>query len=135
VKSRYTFPAIFHFADDGISVEYPDLSGCLSCGDNEEEAFKMAKEALQLHLYGMEEDKDIIPKPSKIRDIRLEENETVVLIEVFMPAFRDKMATKAVNKMVTLPRWLNDLADSEKVNCSQIFQTALKEYLGVENRP
>jgi hypothetical protein len=58
----------------------------------------------------------------------------VVLVEVFMPSFRDKMATKAVNKMVTLPRWLNDLADRENVNCSQVFQNALKEYLGVDNR-
>jgi hypothetical protein len=38
------------------NIEYPDLPGCLSCADNEEEAFKMAKEALQLHLYGMEQD-------------------------------------------------------------------------------
>jgi predicted RNase H-like HicB family nuclease len=134
VKSRYTFPAIFHFADDGISIEYPDLPGCLSCADTEEEAFKMAKEVLQLHLYGMEQDKDIIPEPSKIKDIRLEENETVVLIEVFMPSFRDKMNNKAVNKMVTLPRWLNELADKENVNCSQIFQNALKAYLEVDHR-
>jgi predicted RNase H-like HicB family nuclease len=134
VKSRYTFPAIFHFADDGISIEYPDLPGCLSCADTEEEAFKMAKEALQLHLYGMEQDGDIIPEPSKIKNIHLEENQTVVLVEVFMPAFRDKMANKAVNKMVTLPRWLNELADRENVNCSQVFQNALKEYLDVEKR-
>ncbi|MDF2635423.1 MAG: pilus assembly protein HicB [Pelosinus sp.] len=134
MKSRYTFPAIFHFADDGISIEYPDLPGCLSCADTEEEAFKMAKEVLQLHLYGMEQDKDIIPEPSKIKDIRLEENETVVLIEVFMPSFRDKMNNKAVNKMVTLPRWLNELADKENVNCSQIFQNALKAYLEVDHR-
>jgi hypothetical protein len=39
-----------------------------------------------------------------------------------------------VNKMVTLPRWLNELADRENVNCSQIFQNALKAYLEVENR-
>lgn len=134
MKSRYAFPAVFHFADDGISIEYPDLPGCLSCAGTEEEAFKMAKEVLQLHLYGMEQDKDIIPEPSRIKDIRLEENETVVLVEVFMPAFRDKMNNKAVNKMVTLPRWLNELADRENVNCSQIFQNALKAYLEVENR-
>ncbi|MBP2661986.1 MAG: pilus assembly protein HicB, partial [Firmicutes bacterium] len=101
----------------------------------EDEAFNNAKEVLQLHLYGMEQDKDIIPEPSKIKDISIEENETIVLIEVFMPAFRDKMANKAVNKMVTLPRWLNELADQEKVNCSQIFQNALKAYLDVEKRP
>jgi predicted RNase H-like HicB family nuclease len=133
MKNRYAFLATFHFADDGISIEFPDLPGCLSCADTEDEAFKMAREALQLHLYGMEQDNDEIPDPSKIRDIHVSENETLVLIDVFMPAFRDKMATKAVNKMLTLPRWLNELADRENVNCSQLFQNALKSYLGVDD--
>ncbi len=133
MKNRYAFLATFHFADDGISIEFPDLPGCLSCADTEDEAFKMAREVLQLHLYGMEQDNEAIPEPSKIRDIHLEDNETLVLIDVFMPAFRDKMATKAVNKMLTLPRWLNDLADKENVNCSQLFQNALKNYLGVDD--
>jgi len=40
---RYIFPAIFHFADDGISVEFPDLPGCFSYIDNELNAVTNAK--------------------------------------------------------------------------------------------
>ena len=56
MKDAYTFPAIFHEASDGISIHFPDLPGCLPCAQTMEEAFRNAKEALQLHLYGMEED-------------------------------------------------------------------------------
>ncbi|SHL17864.1 hypothetical protein SAMN05443507_1537, partial [Alicyclobacillus tolerans] len=26
-KDRYIYPAIFHFAEDGISIEFPDFPG------------------------------------------------------------------------------------------------------------
>jgi hypothetical protein len=32
-KDRYIYPAVFHHANDGISVEFPKLPGCLTCGD------------------------------------------------------------------------------------------------------
>lgn len=130
-KDRYIYPAIFDFADDGISVEFPDLPGCLTCGDTVEEAFAMAKEAMALHLWGMEEDGDPIPEPTPIDQIKVESNQVVVLIEVWMPAFRDAMAEKAVKKTLTIPKWLNDLAEREKVNFSHVLQNALKTHLGV----
>jgi predicted RNase H-like HicB family nuclease len=40
----------------GISVCFPDVPGCVSCGDNFDHALQMAKEALSLHIYGMEKD-------------------------------------------------------------------------------
>ena len=66
MKDLYAFPAVFHEAEDGISIHFPDLPGCLPCAATMEEAFLHAKEALQLHLYGMEEDKEPIPAPSRI---------------------------------------------------------------------
>ncbi len=98
MKDRYYFPAVFTIDSDGISVEFPDLPGCFTCGHTEEEAFKMAKEALQLHLYGMEQNNDIIPEPSKVANLKLDKNEYVAVIEVWMPPFRDKMTNKAVKK-------------------------------------
>ena len=32
-KDCYVYPAIFPYSDDGISVEFPDLPGCLTCAD------------------------------------------------------------------------------------------------------
>ncbi len=131
MKDRYIFPAVLTFEPDGISIEFPDLPGCLPCAKTEEEAFKNAKEALELHLYGMEEDNEDIPEPSKVSELKTESNQVAVLVEAWMIPLRDKMATKSMNKMVTLPKWLLDLADHQKVNYSQILQSSLKDYLGV----
>ena len=46
MKNYYAFPAFFYFDEDGISIEFPDLPGCLPCAQTQEEAFHNAKEAL-----------------------------------------------------------------------------------------
>ncbi len=133
-KDRYIYSAIFEFNDDGISVEFPDLPGCLTCGDTIEEATQNAKEALGLHLYGMEQDEDDIPKPTPVTKIKPKPNQVVMLVEVWMPVFRDAIENKAVKKTLTIPKWLDDLAQQHKVNFSHLLQDALKEYLGIEKR-
>lgn len=132
-KDRYIYPAIFHYAEDGISVEFPDLPGCFSYGDTDIHALSNAKEALELHLFGLEDDKDEIPEPSHIRDIHPEENESVVMIDVWMVPVRDFMKNKAIKKTLTIPKWLNDVAVQNNVNFSHILQVAIKDYLGIQN--
>ena len=101
-KDRYSYVAVFSYEEDGISIEFPDLPGCLPCAekDNTEEALKNAKEALGLHIWGMEQDGEEIPVPTPITSIHL-------------------------------PAWLAAKADEDGVNCSRIFQLALMNYLQV----
>ncbi|MCL2050409.1 MAG: type II toxin-antitoxin system HicB family antitoxin [Lachnospiraceae bacterium] len=129
---NYVFPCVFIYEDDGIAILFPDLDGCVSFGENEQQAFYNAKESLTLHLYGMEQDNEPIPKPSLIKDISLDENEQAVFIEVFMPPFRAKQANKYVKKTLTIPEWLNIIAEKNDVNFSQILQNALKDYLNLQ---
>lgn len=131
MKDRYSFIAVFDVADDGISIEFPDLPGCLPCADDLDEAVKNAREALGLHLWGMERDNDPIPEPTPLRDIHCGDNEVAAVIDVFMPTFRDKINNRFVKKTLSLPAWLADMADADGVNCSKVFQNALMEYLGV----
>ncbi len=130
-KEKYIYPATFSFDNDGISVEFPDLPGCLTCGNNEDEALKMAKDALGLHLYGMERDHDTIPSPSSLKEMKTESNQAVILVDVWMPVVRDQIENRAIKKTLTIPKWLNDIAENNKVNFSQVLQSALKDHLGV----
>lgn len=91
LQNTYTFPAILHYADDGISIRFPDLPGCTSCSDTTDEAVRDAKEALGLHLWGMEKDCDEIPSATPIDKLTLAPNETPLLVEVFMPAVRARI--------------------------------------------
>lgn len=130
-KDIYIFPAILSFDEDGISVEFPDLPGCLTCGDSTEEAISRAKEALGLHLYSIEEDNELIPEPTDIKQLQLDTGQIPILIEVVMPIHRKAIENQAVKKTLTIPQWLNKEALKHDVNFSQILQDALKEYLGL----
>ncbi|MBO4931841.1 MAG: type II toxin-antitoxin system HicB family antitoxin [Clostridia bacterium] len=129
-KDRYVYPAVLTYEEGyEIAVTFPDLPGCATSGETEADALTMGKEALGLHLWGMETDGDEIPSPSKLKDIETEENEVIVLIEVFMPAVRLAQENRSVSRTVTLPAWLNAAALERNINFSETLQKALKEMI------
>ena len=131
LKDRYAFIAIFDYAEDGISIEFPDLPGCLPCADKDDTdmALSNAKEAMGLHIFGMEQDGEEIPAPTPINEIKYEKGQLPVLIEVFMPPVRDRVKNRFVKKTLSLPAWLASKADEYGVNCSKLFQNALISYI------
>ena len=131
MKDTYIFPAVFDYAEDGISIEFPDLPGCLPCADTLDEAVKNAKEALMLHLFGMEQDNEEIPEPTSFEQIPLEKNQAIILVEVFMPPFREKQRTKYVKKTLSIPSWLNSEAEHNGINFSATLQKALMNELHI----
>lgn len=135
-NDRYSFVALFDYADDGISIVFPDLPGCYPCADKNDTdmALKNAKEALGLHIWGMEQDHEEIPVPSKITDLEIEPGQVPVLIDVFMPPIRERINSRFVKKTLSLPAWLASKADEDGVNCSRIFQNALMDYLGIRDK-
>lgn len=128
-KDYYVYPAIFTYEDDGISVEFPDLPGYLTCADTTEDAIKMAKEALGLHLYDMEEENETIPVASNISDLSLEKNQIPILIDINMVLHRKAIENTSVKKTLTIPQWLNKEAERHNINFSQVLQEALKQQL------
>ena len=89
MKDTYAFPAILTYDGDGISVEFPDLPGCFPYAKSTEEAVKNAKEALGLHLYGMEKDGEQIPSTLDVTHLQLEGAQIPLLVDVYMPPFRE----------------------------------------------
>lgn len=131
---KYVFPALFEPGENGgYCVTFPDLPGCITEGDTLEEAMFMAKDALELHLYGIEEDNEQIPTPTPPEKLNIPKGAFIVPITVYMPPVRDEMANKSINKTVTLPRWLNKAAEEAKINFSQVLQQAIKEKLGIKS--
>jgi predicted RNase H-like HicB family nuclease len=52
-----------------FGVSFPDFPGCITAGKSLDEARRKAPEALAFHIAGMMEDREKIPKPSKIDDL------------------------------------------------------------------
>ena len=94
-----------------------------------------AREALGLHLYNMEDDNDPIPEPSDILSIPHENNQAVVLVDVYMPTVRERIRNRSVNKMCTVPSWLVHEAERQGLNFSHTLQDALMLKLGVKRSP
>lgn len=132
MKESYEFIAIFDYEDDGINIYFPDIEEAISCAKDTKEALKNAKEVLELTLYNREEDKIKIPEPTPLEKIKCKENEKTVVISVWMPLVRNEMEEQSVKKTLTIPCWLNKLAEEQNINFSKLLQSALKEYLKIK---
>ncbi|OBU84525.1 type II toxin-antitoxin system HicB family antitoxin [Chromobacterium subtsugae] len=55
-------------ADHAYGVTVPDLPGCFSAGDSIDEAIRNAREAIDFHLEGLDEDGADIPTASQVAD-------------------------------------------------------------------
>lgn len=128
------YPAIFELENSSYTIIFPDLPGCISCAESEYEAVIMARDALGAWLAACESLGKEPPKPSAIIDIQLGENQSICLIDAWIPIFREENRTGSVKKNLTVPAWLNALAEKEGLNFSQILQAGLKSTLGIYNR-
>jgi predicted RNase H-like HicB family nuclease len=87
-------------AGSDYGVSFPDLRGCVTAGVDLDDARRMAEEALALHLTGMAEDDEPIPKPSSLDAVMADrENRDAVAILVRAPA----ATTKSVRVNMTIP--------------------------------
>lgn len=128
---RYVYPAVFSYEPgQEISVDFPDLK-CATSGTDDNDALLSARELLGCVLYGLEEDGEDIPLPTPLADMKVQENERAVLIDVYMPSIRMAKVNRSVNRTVTLPAWLNAAALERNINFSQVLQDALKAQLHV----
>ena len=119
--------------EGGFWVSFPDLPECMTQGDNMDEAYEMAVDALGLSLSGMEDEGIEFPKASELEAVDSEDG-VLVIVEFNMAEYRRKNRSRAVKKTLSIPEWLNEAAIRENLNFSQILQEALMVKLGVNGR-
>ena len=129
-ERRYIYPAIFTPENSAYSVVFPDLKIATS-GETLVEAMDMAQDALCLMLYDMEERKADIPAASPITDLTCEPGSFTSLIECDTMEYRRYYDSKAVKKTLSIPSWLNTMAEKEGINFSAVLQKALKAELNL----
>lgn len=128
---KYIYPAVFTEENPGYSVSFPDIENCFTCGDDLEHALMMANDALSLMLTDMEDRKLDIPKPSRVNDIKVGDNEFTTLIQCDTEQYRRTLKNRAIKKTLTIPEWLNESATAAGLNFSQVLQEALKAKLNI----
>jgi predicted RNase H-like HicB family nuclease len=132
--SKLFYPALFHEAEEGgFWVTFPDIPECMTQGEDMQQAYTMASEALGLALASREDDKEPIPEASQPSEIEILENSFLVVIEFDLAEYRRRHCSRAVKKTLSIPEWLNDLAIRQNINFSQVLQEALMDKLGQNN--
>jgi predicted RNase H-like HicB family nuclease len=129
--AQYAYPAIFTQEDGGYSVMFPDIRNCFTSGETLPEAIEMAEDVLCMMLYDKEEAGEPIPAPSDIRQLTAEENSFLSLVSCDTIEYRKFHDNRAVKKTLSIPSWLNDMAERAGVNFSGTLQEALKQQLNI----
>ncbi len=125
---KLVYPACFYEEKEGgYSVVFPDLKGCITQGETLQEAIEMAEDAALGWLLDTLEDGQELPMPSKLKNVKLEnENGFINLLLLDLGSYSEKYShNRYVKKTLTIPHWLNELAERKKVNFSRTLQEAL----------
>ena len=127
------YPAIFHVAEEGgYWVTFPDIPECITEGDDMEEAYQMAVDALGLALTERMKEGEKLPEVSKVEDIK--EDGKIVIVQFDLYEYNKKHNSKAVKKTLSIPAWLNEEAIALNINFSQVLQDALMEKVNARQR-
>jgi len=129
---KKVYPIVLTPAERGYVVYVPDLQ-INTEGDDIVDAINMARDAIGLWGITEEDCRRKIPEPVTIllESIGHEDNEIVTLVDIDFTAYRRANEKRTVRKNVSLPGWLNEVAEKEGVNFSQVLQEALRERLRV----
>ena len=126
--NKLFYPALFHIAEEGgFWVTFPDIPECMTQGDNMEEAYNMAVDALGLCITDMEKEHIPLPASSSPDKITVEPDSFLVVIEFDILAYKKRTRSTAIKKTLSIPEWLNEEALALNINFSQVLQDALIE--------
>lgn len=128
---KQVYPVILHpEAEGGYSVSVPDLD-IGTQGDTVAECIDMARDAIGLWGITEEDEGRSVPAPSGFTPPH-EDSEIVTLVDIDFDAYRRAQDMRTIRKNVTIPSYLNDMAERAGVNFSQVLQEGLKQRLGVQ---
>lgn len=127
---KLVYPAVFTPYEneiDGYVVEFPDLKGCVTGGDDMAEALFMAEDAASGWVLTELEEGKSAPPASSYEAVNAEPGQIVSLVALDMDAYAAKFGTRAVKKTLTIPAWLNTYAETHNISCSAVLQETLSQ--------
>ena len=87
--NKLFYPALFHKAEEGgYWVSFPDIPECLTEGDDMDDAYEMATDALGLCITDDIKEGIELPKPSNPNEIKVDDDSIVVIVCFDLEAFQ-----------------------------------------------
>lgn len=122
------YPCVITYEDEVYYANFPGLENVFTDGETLEEVVERARDVLKGMLFSMYKNDVTVPAPIPYKAT---EDERLIYIEVWEGPLKDKANQQAVKKTLTIPKWLNDMAEKQSVNFSSVLQYALKQELGL----
>lgn len=129
---KYVYPAVFTPAEEGgYLVDFPDIPGCFTDGDDMADAIYYAEDVLPLMLLDYEDDNKPVPTPTPINELTVPDGGFTSMILADTLEYRKAISKKSVKKTLSIPQWLDTIATKRNVNFSNVLQNALIKDLGL----
>lgn len=124
------YAALFGHENGKVFVSFPDLPGCVTSGETMTEAYEMASDAANLWMTSTIEDlHNPAPEATPIEQIECPEGSRVMLIQIDTEDYLKQTETKAVRRTVSIPAWMDKIAQNQGISLSKVLQEALKSQL------
>lgn len=120
-----SYPIVLTSTKEGYTAYIPDFNLTVK-GEKQSDAIDAAKKAVYLWALSEENAEKSIPKPFSTNGIVAKSGQIVTLVDVFL---EDQQ--RMVQKSIAIPCWLNELAEKENIDFSQVLQEGPKEKLHV----
>ncbi len=127
-----TYIALLHQAKkkSEYGVMFPDFPGCFFAGKNMDIALEKAREGLLFHIEGMQEDGEVLPKPTSLEKVMKNIDEKGVIpaaIKIIVP--RGKLKRLNITMDVGLINEIDQAAKLAGRNRSEFLADAAREAL------
>ena len=124
LKNSYIYPGLL--SDEGKSyiLTFPDFPDMIPVhGDSINSLVERAQESLSLHINEIKRNNQEPPSPSEIH------GSEVIYVHIVLPYYTGIAKTVYIKKTVTIPEYLNILAEEKKINFSKAMVDGIKEEL------
>ena len=104
-------------------VYVPDLDVSTQ-GTSMTDAIEMARDAIQLKIVSLEDDKQDVPEPNTV-NAKTKQGDILSYVDIDSTKYRAALRNLSVKKNCTLPQWLAEKAEKAGINFSRVLQDAL----------
>ena len=114
--------------DDGwYAIDFPDLPGTHAQCKDLKDVQQEAEESLCSFLLAAKEVGEEVSAPSST--ISLDDGEMAAIITADLESYQKKHDTKPVRKTVSLPMWMVERAERQRLSLSKVLQESLASRL------
>ena len=126
VKGIYA--AVFEPRNGKVYTRVPDMPGCVTSGTDMKDAYEMTLDAANLWMTSWNEDqKQDVPQATPIEQVECPEGALVMLIPIDTDEYMRQIETRAVRRTVSIPAWMDQMAQKQGISLSKVLQDALRK--------